>query len=317
MSRLRSVSTAFWSDPLVEELNPHEKLLFLYLITNEKTNMLGIYENSVKKTAFETGLTTAQVEAIYKRFEELGRVRRLNGWLMVLNFAKHQNYNTNMKKSAIDCYLALPEELQNPDLQIDRDNPAEGFERILNHLGMVRNPSVTVRKVEVEYEVEVEREDETEKEAAKAVDLEFEEIWKTYRRKTGKQDALAKWRKLKPKERDMVRAHVPRYMEQKKDSEVQFIKEFSTYLNKKAWMDEISEEQEVVDIGAKWKAKLAELKSRQTVIEVTTDPTVPTYKILEYHNGKGMAYIAGVERVLENWLQGHWELIPLVKEVAL
>jgi hypothetical protein len=236
---------------------------------------------------------------------------------MVLNFAKHQNYNTNMKKSAIDCYLALPEELQNPELQIDRDNPTEGFESILKHLGMVRNPSAMVRKVEVEYEVEVEREDETEKEAAKAVDLEFEEIWKTYRRKTGKQDALAKWKKLKPKERDMVRAHVPRYMEQKKDSEVQFIKEFSTYLNKKAWMDEISEEQEVVDIGAKLKAKLAELKSRQTVIEVTTDPTVPTYKILEYHNGKGMAYIAGVERVLENWLQGHWELIPLVKEVAL
>lgn len=164
MSRLRSVSTAFWSDPLVEELNPHEKLLYLYLITNEKTNMLGIYENSAKKTAFETGLTTAQVEAIYKRFEELGRIRRLNGWLMVLNFAKHQNYNTNMKKSAIDCYLALPEELQNTDLEIDRDNPTEGFERILKHLGMVRNPSATVRKVEVEYEVEEERE----LEAAKA-----------------------------------------------------------------------------------------------------------------------------------------------------
>lgn len=74
---------------------------------------------------------------------------------------------------------------------------------------------------------------------------------------------------------------------------------------------------QVTDDAAKWKAKLAELKSRQTVIEVTTDPTVPTYKILEYHNGKGMSYIAGVERVLENWLQGHWELIPLVKEVQL
>ena len=36
MSKLRSVSTAFWSDPFIEDLNPAQKLLFLYLITNEK-----------------------------------------------------------------------------------------------------------------------------------------------------------------------------------------------------------------------------------------------------------------------------------------
>ena len=78
-----------------------------------------------------------------------------------------------------------------------------------------------------------------------------------------------------------------------------------------------AQQPQITDEGAKWKAKLAELKSRQTVIEVTFSPTVPTYKILEYHNGKGMAYIAGVQRELDNWLATHWELIPLVKEVQL
>ena len=53
MSKLRSVNTAFWSDPWVEDLTPSEKLLYIYFITNEKTNMLGIYELSIKKISFE------------------------------------------------------------------------------------------------------------------------------------------------------------------------------------------------------------------------------------------------------------------------
>lgn len=151
MSKLRSVSTAFWSDPFIEELSPNEKLLFLYLITNEKTNMLGIYESSVKKISFETGLTKEEVFNALKRFETLKKVKYINNFVVLINYMKHQNFNTNMKKSAIDTYNKLPKELKDNKLSIDKSNVEKGFESLSKHFGMVRK---------VEYEVKDELEDE-------------------------------------------------------------------------------------------------------------------------------------------------------------
>jgi uncharacterized phage protein (TIGR02220 family) len=154
MSKLRSVSTAFWSDPFIEDLTPSEKLLFLYLITNDKTNMLGIYEVSIKKISFDTGLNKDIIEKALKEFERLSKVKYIKNHILLVNFMKHQNYNTNMKKSAIDIYNALPNELKDNDLNISKDNPLKGFESLLNHYGMVS-------KYEVEVEVETELEEET------------------------------------------------------------------------------------------------------------------------------------------------------------
>lgn len=153
MSKLRSVSTSFWSDPFIEELSANEKLLFLYFITNEKTNMLGVYELSIKKISFETGVNKDVIEKALKSFEELGKIKYLNSHVVLLNFAKHQKYNSNMKISAIDVYNNLPNCLKVNDEIIDKANPSEGLERVLNRLGMVR-------KVEVEDETKDELEDE-------------------------------------------------------------------------------------------------------------------------------------------------------------
>ena len=150
MGKLRSLSTSIWSDPFIEELKPSEKLLFIYLITNDKTNMLGIYEVSIRKITFDTGLKKEDVVKALKEFERLKKVKYVNNFVILVNFLKHQNFNTNMKKSAIDVYNDLPNELKDSKLNIHKGNPSEGFESLCNHYGMVR-------KVEVEVEVEVEK----------------------------------------------------------------------------------------------------------------------------------------------------------------
>ena len=164
MSKLRSVNTQFWSDPWVEDLTPSEKLLYLYFITNEKTNMLGVYELSIKKISFETGVDKSTIEKALKGFERVRKVKYTNNYIVLLNFTKHQHYNTNMKKSAIDVYNLLPKELKPNDIYIEKDNPSEGFERVVKALGMVR-------KIEVESEDELE--DKTEQ-TAKAVDFDYD-----------------------------------------------------------------------------------------------------------------------------------------------
>jgi NADH/NAD ratio-sensing transcriptional regulator Rex len=158
MSKLRSVSTAFWSDPFIEDLTPSEKLLYLYFITNEKTNMLGIYELSIKKISFETGLTKDIVSKALESFERIGKIKYKENYLILLNFLKHQHFNTNMIKSAIDCYENLPNFLKDNSIKLDKNNTLESFETLSNHFGMV--PKV---EVEVEVEKEVEKEVEVEK----------------------------------------------------------------------------------------------------------------------------------------------------------
>jgi hypothetical protein len=153
MSKLRSVSTSFWSDPFVEELTPSEKLLYLYLITNEKTNMLGIYEVSFRKISFETGLDIETLKKAFKSFETINKIKYKHNHVFLLNFLKHQKFNTNMKISAIDCYNELPKELKDSQLSINKDDINKGFERLCQGFGILR-------KVEVEDEVKLEDEKE-------------------------------------------------------------------------------------------------------------------------------------------------------------
>jgi hypothetical protein len=221
MGKLRSISTSFWSDPFIEELTPSEKLLFVYLISNEKTNMLGIYEVSIRKISFETGIDKATVEKGFKEFERLGKIKRYGNYIVLVNYMKHQNYNTNMKKAAIDIYNLLPNQLKDNSLTVCKSNPLEGFERLLKHYGMVS-------KVEDEEEGEKELEGKEE---------EFSLFWEMYNKKTGKKNTFKKFMSLTNSEREQIKQKLPTYI--KSTPEVKYRKDPYTWLNGKHWEDEI------------------------------------------------------------------------------
>jgi hypothetical protein len=56
MSGYRPIYKKIWKDPDFEELNPDDKLLFMYLFTNDATNESGIYPLTAKTAANETGI---------------------------------------------------------------------------------------------------------------------------------------------------------------------------------------------------------------------------------------------------------------------
>lgn len=154
-SKKRSISTAFWSDPWVESLSPSEKLLYLYLITNEKVNMLGAYEVSISKMSFETGIQRNTIKDAISKFESDQKVQYLENFVILSNFLKNQKMNDNMKKSAIDSYNDLPEGLKIKGLDVSKLTLAKGFERLCQGFERLRN-------IEVESESEVESEVESE-----------------------------------------------------------------------------------------------------------------------------------------------------------
>lgn len=159
MSKLRSINTAIWGDTWFEELSPSQKLLFIYFITNEKTNMLGVYEISIKKISFETGINKTDIEKFLTQFEIDGKIMYKSNRVILLNYIKHQNYNFNMMKSAVECYNNLPNELKIQDIS-NLEKTKHGFDTLCNGFGMVR-------KVEVEYELEDEKEKESKVEKPK------------------------------------------------------------------------------------------------------------------------------------------------------
>jgi hypothetical protein len=152
----RSVNTKFWSDAFIEELDAKEKLLFLYLLTNEKTNMLGIYEISVKRISYETGLTKEEIIKAFEGFERVRKAFFFDNVVFLPNWIKNQSMNTNMMKSARVEYDSFSNDLKNRLL-------AKGFKGFES----LSKGCQTLPKKEEEKEKENEKENEKEEEEEK------------------------------------------------------------------------------------------------------------------------------------------------------
>jgi len=94
----RIVNDTFWTDPYIEDLDPSEKLVFLYLLTNPLCNIAGAYEIKIKRIAYETWFDKDMVDKILKRFENDNKILRANEWIIIINFAKNQSNNPNVLK---------------------------------------------------------------------------------------------------------------------------------------------------------------------------------------------------------------------------
>lgn len=94
MSKNRMFNTRFWSDVfIVDHLNPLDRYLFIYLMMNERVNLCGVYEISTRTIAHETGIEKAEVERMIKRLEP--KVHYRDGWIILKNGIKHQNYKNS------------------------------------------------------------------------------------------------------------------------------------------------------------------------------------------------------------------------------
>ena len=107
MDKHRYIKTKFWSDNFIVSLNPTERYLFLYFLTNEHTNIAGIYELPLPLMVFETKLNP---QVINKSLSKLvGKVEYFEGWIYVKNFSKHQNpENPNIIEGIKRIWEELP-----------------------------------------------------------------------------------------------------------------------------------------------------------------------------------------------------------------
>jgi len=162
--KMRSINTKFWDDSFIQDLNPTEKLLFLYLLTNPLTNLLGIYEITLKRISFDTGLNK---DVILKGLERFGMVKKVyyrDNFIIIPNFLKNQNLNKNMKIGVTNLFCSLPNDLKDSILSNGSQSVSNDYKTILNSL--------------LKYEIEIES--EKEEESKEEIDIPSFNDFKTY-----------------------------------------------------------------------------------------------------------------------------------------
>jgi hypothetical protein len=119
MAKYRAVKTKFWDDPFIVTLDCTEKYLFLYLITNQLTNIAGIYEIPLRRIEYDTNLEEKQIKLIMQKFAESDKIFYIHNYIIIRNFMKNQKMNPKVMKGIEIILEDLPLELQ--DIIIKND----------------------------------------------------------------------------------------------------------------------------------------------------------------------------------------------------
>ena len=99
------ITTDFWRDSFIDELDPAAKLIFLYLLCNPATNLCGIYQLPLRIISSDTGIGIEQIETIFVDFAAKKRAYYINGWVILPNSVKHQDISNIKIKSGMDREL--------------------------------------------------------------------------------------------------------------------------------------------------------------------------------------------------------------------
>lgn len=166
MAKFRMVHTEFWSDvKVVEEMTPEDKYFFLYLLTNEKTTQIGIYQITKKQMAFDMGYSIESINSLLQRFIDHHKMIRYNPETREIAIRNWGRYNFNRGgKPVMDCVRSELKQVKDITLipyvaeRIEKDNIKEIYESYYDTL----TSRDTIRGQEKEEEKEKEEEQQEE-----------------------------------------------------------------------------------------------------------------------------------------------------------
>ncbi|AWW32160.1 hypothetical protein DN752_19565 [Echinicola strongylocentroti] len=171
MAKYRHVHCEFWNDEKVElEMTPEDKYLMLYLLTNDRTNSIGIYPITFKRMAYQTGYSMESVNNIVERLERLNLIKYDHDHkeICILNWGKW-----NLKKGGKPVEDAIKVDLQTVknksfiSILLDSIDNKKLVQKVISELGHHDTSTIRPRyvdKTETETETETEKENKTETE---------------------------------------------------------------------------------------------------------------------------------------------------------
>lgn len=85
----RLINALLWSTTM-RDLDANEKLVYFYLLTNQKTNAAGVYEISLRQISEEVCLQPHIVQSLLQRLEEAGLAAYVDGYILVKDWEELQ-----------------------------------------------------------------------------------------------------------------------------------------------------------------------------------------------------------------------------------
>ncbi|TKI65590.1 hypothetical protein FC756_16200 [Lysinibacillus mangiferihumi] len=118
MAKFRYVYTSLWTDgKVIEEFTPEDKLFFLYLLTNEHTKQIGVYQITKKHMAFELGYSPEVINALMQRFLDHHKLIRYNEETREIAIRNWGRYNLiKAGKPIMDCVRRELEDVKDTSL---------------------------------------------------------------------------------------------------------------------------------------------------------------------------------------------------------
>lgn len=122
---MRSVQDRFWSDGWVRKLNPLDRYLFLYLLTNEHSSWCGVYELEIGVMAFESGLD--REELLRSMLPRLApKIIYVDGWVYIPNWTRHHasesgTLSPQQQKGVEAAWAKVPERIRLTLKEIETD----------------------------------------------------------------------------------------------------------------------------------------------------------------------------------------------------
>lgn len=106
------IQNRFWADGWVRQLNALDRYLFLYLLTNGRASLTGIYELPLDLMASESGIDEKDLRlSMLQRLEP--KIYYREGWVIIKNYPKHRVSNSPKLLSGIRrSFDELPKQIQ-------------------------------------------------------------------------------------------------------------------------------------------------------------------------------------------------------------
>jgi len=116
MAEFRNIHSRIWKDPWFSTLPAEQKMVFIYLFSNERASICGMYELPIRFIAFECGLSEDAVAQAFEAFEKAEKAYYRDGLVWVVNLRKYNEMGDSPKiRTRIEKDLDL-----SPDCELKR-----------------------------------------------------------------------------------------------------------------------------------------------------------------------------------------------------
>ena len=103
MGRRTWIDSDIWSD--TDDLTDDERLLYLYLLTNEQRNIAGYYKLNLKYVAIDFGMTEAKIEMMLARKQKYWSYDQETKQVLIPKFTRYNIVRSKQQLSAMNAEL--------------------------------------------------------------------------------------------------------------------------------------------------------------------------------------------------------------------